>query len=113
MTRPQTLEFKTEIDQLLDIIVHSLYSDKEIFLRELVSNAVDAIGKIRFEGLSNAALLEGDDEWKIKLSVEAEAGTLTISDNGIGMSAESIVETLGTIARSGTQEFRFILRNRR
>jgi molecular chaperone HtpG len=101
----QTLPFKTELKQLLDIIVHSLYSEREIFLRELVSNACDAIDKARFEALTDTELLEGDDRWKIRLAVDHEAGTLTVSDNGVGMSEATITEDLGTIARSGTQEF--------
>lgn len=101
----ERLQFKTELKQLLDIITHSLYSNKEVFLRELISNACDAIDKIRFNALANADLLEGDSGWKIKLIPDEQAGTLTVSDNGIGMSRETIVEDLGTIARSGTQEF--------
>jgi molecular chaperone HtpG len=100
------MEFKTELKQLMDIIVHSLYSHKEVFLRELVSNACDAIDKARFEALTRPELLEnGGGDWKIKLAADKAAGTLTVSDNGIGMSREAIVENLGTIARSGTQEF--------
>ena len=105
MTSKQTLKFKTELTQLLDIIVHSLYSRKEIFLRELISNACDAIDKLRFESLRDDSLLEGDAQWKIQLVPDAEAGTLTVRDNGMGMSRESIVQDLGTIARSGTQAF--------
>ena len=102
---PQKMEFKTELKQLLDLIIHSLYTKKEIFLRELVSNAADAIDKVRFEALSNPALLEGNSDWKIKLIPDSAAGTLTISDNGIGMSRETIVDNLGTIAKSGTRAF--------
>src|SRR3954452_1455544 len=102
---PQRMEFKTELKQLLDLIIHSLYTKKEIFLRELVSNAADAIDKLRFEGLKNPDLLEGDSDWRIRLIPDEKAGTLTINDNGIGMSRESIVENLGTIARSGTRAF--------
>src|SRR3954466_9259830 len=94
---PQRMEFKTELKQLLDLIIHSLYTKKEIFVRELVSNAADAIDKLRFEGLKNPDLLEGDTDWKIRLIPDEKAGTLTISDNGVGMSRESIVENLGTI----------------
>ena len=97
--------FKTELKQLLDIIIHSLYSNKDIFLRELISNACDAIDKIRFESLTNQELLAGDADWKIKITPDEQDHTLTISDNGVGMSRESIVEDLGTIARSGTQAF--------
>src|ERR1019366_1930022 len=99
----QRMEFKTELKQLLDLIIHSLYTKKEIFLRELISNAADAIDKARFESLTNSSLLEGNSEWKIKLTVDEAAGTLTVSDNGIGMSRESIVDNLGTIAKSGTR----------
>jgi len=101
----ETLAFKTELKQLLHLIIHSLYSHKDIFLRELISNASDAIDTARFQSLTNQELLEGDAEWKIKLIPNQEAGTLTISDNGIGMSRATIVENLGTIARSGTREF--------
>ncbi len=102
---PETLPFKTELKQLLHLIIHSLYSHKDIFLRELISNASDAIDRARFQGLTHPEILEGNEEWKIKLTAEEAAGTLTISDNGIGMSRETIVEQLGTIARSGTREF--------
>jgi molecular chaperone HtpG len=98
-------EFKSELRQILNIITHSLYSHKEIFLRELISNASDAIDKVRFNSLQNEALLEGNRDWKIKLVADAAAGTLTISDNGVGMSRDAIVDNLGTIARSGTREF--------
>jgi molecular chaperone HtpG len=102
---PERLEFKTELKQLLDLIIHSLYTKKEIFLRELVSNAADAIDKARFEGLKHPELLDGDTNWRIKLSADKEAATLTVSDNGIGMSRETLVQDLGTIARSGTKAF--------
>jgi molecular chaperone HtpG len=101
----ETRPFKTELKQLLHIIIHSLYSHKDIFLRELISNASDAIDTVRFQSLTQGDLLEGDSEWKIKLIPDKEKGTLTISDNGIGMSPETIVEHLGTIAKSGTQAF--------
>src|SRR5436190_23916631 len=101
----EKLQFKTELKQILSIIVHSLYSHKEIFLRELISNASDAIDKLRFEMLTKEELREGGQDWKIKISRDEKAGTLTVSDNGIGMTRESIVENLGTIARSGTKEF--------
>jgi molecular chaperone HtpG len=101
----QTMQFKTELKQLLHLIIHSLYSHKDIFLRELISNASDAIDRIRFEGLTKAEWLEDNSDWKIKLIADEANLTLTISDNGIGMSRESIVEHLGTIARSGTREF--------
>jgi molecular chaperone HtpG len=103
--QPEKMEFRTELKQLLHIITHSLYSNKEIFLRELISNASDAINKIRFDSLQHEELLEGNKDWKIKVSVDKQAGTLTVSDNGIGMSRESAVENLGTIAKSGTRAF--------
>ena len=99
------LEFKTELKQLLHLITHSLYSHKEIFLRELISNASDAINKIRFDSLDHEEKLEGNKDFRIKLVPDKEKGTLTISDNGVGMNRESIVENLGTIARSGTRAF--------
>ena len=98
-------EFKSELRQILHLITHSLYSHKEIFLRELLSNASDAIDKVRFNSLENDHLLEGDRDWKIRLSADPVAGTLTISDNGIGMTREAVIENLGTIARSGTKAF--------
>jgi len=101
----KTMKFKTELEQLLHLITHSLYSHREVFLRELISNACDAIDKVRFEGLNNPDLLDGQDDWKISLRADKEAKTLTISDNGIGMSRDQVVENLGTIAHSGTQAF--------
>ena len=101
----KTMEFKTELSQLLHLITHSLYSHREVFLRELISNACDAIDKIRFEALTDAELLDGDNDWKITLSVDKDAKTLTVADNGIGMNEESLVENLGTIAHSGTKAF--------
>jgi molecular chaperone HtpG len=101
----ETLSFQAEVSKLLDIVVHSLYSDRQIFLRELISNASDACDKLRYEGLTQPALLEGDGEFKISLSVDREAGTLTIADNGIGMNRQDLIDNLGTIARSGTQAF--------
>jgi molecular chaperone HtpG len=101
----ETLQFKTELKQLLHIIVHSLYSHKDIFLRELISNASDAIDTCRFQSLTRPELLEGNADWKIKIQADEQNGTLTVSDNGIGMSRETIVENLGTIAKSGTQAF--------
>jgi len=98
-------EFKSELKQILNIITHSLYSHKEIFLRELLSNASDAIDKIRFNSLQNEALLGEDRDWKIRITAEQAAGTLTVSDNGVGMTRDAIIEHLGTIARSGTREF--------
>ncbi len=100
-----TKKFETEVQQLLDLVIHSLYSNKDIFLRELISNASDAIDKIRYEAHSNEALLEGNADWKIKLVPDKAAGTLTISDNGIGMTLDEVAENIGTIARSGTRAF--------
>jgi molecular chaperone HtpG len=101
----ETLQFKTELKQLLHLIVHSLYSHKEIFLRELISNASDAIDTVRFQSLTRPELLEGNDDWKIRIIPDEKAGTLTISDNGIGLSMAEAVENLGTVARSGTRAF--------
>jgi molecular chaperone HtpG len=101
----ETMPFRTELKQILNIIIHSLYSHEDIFLRELISNASDAIDTIRFQSLTNADLLEGNADWKIKILPDEQAGTLTISDNGVGMSLATIVENLGTIAKSGTQAF--------
>jgi molecular chaperone HtpG len=98
-------KFETEVQQLLDLVIHSLYSNKEIFLRELISNASDAIDKIRFESHSNMELLEGNADWKIKLHADKEAGTLTVTDNGIGMSMDEVADNIGTIAKSGTRNF--------
>lgn len=101
----EKLSFQAEVKQLLDIVVHSLYSNKEIFLRELISNASDAIDKLRFEALSDPALFEKDADLNIKISFDTDAKTITISDNGIGMSRDEIVANLGTIAKSGTRDF--------
>jgi molecular chaperone HtpG len=101
----QTLGFQTEVKQLLRLMIHSLYSNKEIFLRELISNASDAADKLRFQALAEPALLEGDAELAIRIEHDSERGTLTVADNGIGMSREDVVSQLGTIARSGTAEF--------
>ncbi len=98
-------EFRAELKQLLNIITHSLYSNPEIFLRELISNASDAINRLKFDALSHEHLLEDDKVWKIKLTADPTAGTLTISDNGIGLTRDSAVENLGTIAHSGTRAF--------
>ncbi len=103
--QPEKLHFQAEVTQLLDIVVHSLYSNKEIFLRELISNASDASDKLRFEALSDPALYETDAELKIQVSFDEKARTITISDNGIGMSRDEVVENLGTIAKSGTRDF--------
>ncbi|WP_043200048.1 molecular chaperone HtpG [Pseudomonas putida] len=104
-TQKETLGFQTEVKQLLHLMIHSLYSNKEIFLRELISNASDAVDKLRFEALAKPELLEGGDELKIRLSFDKDAGTVTLEDNGIGMSREDVIAHLGTIAKSGTADF--------
>jgi molecular chaperone HtpG len=104
-TQKQTLGFQTEVKQLLQLMIHSLYSNKEIFLRELISNAADASDKLRFEALTQPALLENDGDLRIRVSFDADAHTLTIDDNGIGMSREDAITHLGTIAKSGTGDF--------
>ncbi|MBA3023085.1 MAG: molecular chaperone HtpG, partial [Gammaproteobacteria bacterium] len=101
----ETMGFQTEVKQLLQLMIHSLYSNREIFLRELVSNASDACDKLRFEGLHNDALFENDSELAIRIGYDKEARTLTISDNGIGMNRDDVINNLGTIAKSGTREF--------
>jgi molecular chaperone HtpG len=101
----ETHGFQTEVKQLLQLMIHSLYSNKEIFLRELVSNAADAADKLRFKALSNDSLYEGDGDLHVKLSINKDAGTITIADNGIGMNKVDVIEHLGTIAKSGTKEF--------
>jgi len=104
-TKQETLGFQTEVKQLLQLMIHSLYSNKEIFLRELISNASDAEDKLRFEALSNNDLYEDDGDLKIRLAFDEEAKTVTLSDNGIGMSRQDVVDHLGTIAKSGTADF--------
>ena len=104
-TKQETLGFQTEVKQLLQLMIHSLYSNKEIFLRELISNASDAAEKLRFEALSNADLYENDGELRIRVSADEENNTITIEDNGIGMSRDEVIEHLGTIAKSGTASF--------
>lgn len=101
----QTLGFETEVKQLLQLMIHSLYSNKEIFLRELISNASDACDKLRFEAVANPSLYENDAELKIRISFDADKKTLTIIDNGIGMNRAEVIQNLGTIAKSGTKEF--------
>ncbi|HKU16875.1 MAG TPA: molecular chaperone HtpG [Steroidobacteraceae bacterium] len=103
--QPQTMGFQAEVKQLLKLMIHSLYSHKEIFLRELISNASDALDKLRFEALARPELLEGGGELAVTIDVDPAARTITIADNGIGMSREEAVEHLGTIAKSGTAEF--------
>ncbi len=105
VSEKQTLGFQAEVKQLLQLMIHSLYSNKEIFLRELISNASDAADKLRFEAINNGALFENDSELKIKVGFDKDARTISISDNGIGMSREEAIEHLGTIAKSGTKEF--------
>ena len=105
ITRKETLGFQAEVKQLLQLMIHSLYSNKEIFLRELISNASDACDKLRFEAMSQPALLEGHSELGIAVSFDKDARTITVSDNGIGMSRVDAIEHLGTIAKSGTREF--------
>ena len=101
----ETLGFQTEVSQLLKLMIHSLYSNKEIFVRELISNASDASDKLRFEALTDKSLFGDDPDLKINLTVDKEARTLTISDNGIGMSRDEVIQNIGTIAKSGTKEF--------
>jgi molecular chaperone HtpG len=101
----ETLGFQAEVKQLMQLMIHSLYSNKDIFLRELISNASDAADKLRFEALSDPALFENDSELKIRVAFDREARTLTISDNGIGMNRQEVIEHIGTIAKSGTREF--------
>jgi molecular chaperone HtpG len=101
----ETLGFQAEVKQLLQLMIHSLYSNKEIFLRELISNASDAADKLRFEALANNALYEGDSELRIRVAFDKTARTVTITDNGIGMSRQEVIDNIGTIAKSGTREF--------
>ncbi|TCK62650.1 molecular chaperone HtpG [Seleniivibrio woodruffii] len=108
----ERMQFKTEVNKLLELMIHSLYSHKEIFLRELISNASDAIDKLRFEALTNDALLEGDADYKIKISADKDKNTLTVTDNGIGMTKDEAVKALGTIAHSGTKEFMQLIENK-
>ena len=103
--KKETLNFEAEVNQLLHLMVHSLYSNKEIFLRELVSNASDACDKLRFEALSNDKLMEQDSELAIQIEFDEKARTITVRDNGIGMSRDEVVEHIGTIAKSGTADF--------
>ena len=101
----ETRGFETEVNQLLDLMIHSLYSNKDIFLRELISNASDACDKLRFTAVSDASLYEEDIELKVKISYDKEARTITINDNGIGMTRDEVIDHIGTIAKSGTQSF--------
>lgn len=105
MQGQETRGFQSEVKQLLHLMIHSLYSNKEIFLRELISNASDAADKLRFKALSNASLYEGDGELRVRISFDKEARTLTLDDNGIGMTRDEVIDNLGTIAKSGTKAF--------
>ena len=105
VSEKQTLGFQAEVKQLLHLMIHSLYSNKEIFLRELVSNASDAADKLRFEAINNASLYEDDPDLQIRIDFDKDARTITIADNGIGMSRDEAIEHLGTIAKSGTKQF--------
>ncbi len=102
--RARSYQFKAETRQLLDIVIHSLYSSKEIFLRELISNASDACDRLRFEALTEPGLMDGAETLEIRLEADPEARTLTVSDNGVGMSREEVMANIGTIAKSGTRE---------
>ena len=101
----ETLKFQTEVRQLLQLMIHSLYSNKEIFLRELISNASDAADKLRFEALATPALLKDNPDLQIKVTFNAGDNMLSVTDNGIGMSRDELIENMGTIAKSGTAEF--------
>ena len=101
----EQMQFRAEVSRLLDIVVHSLYSDKEVFLRELISNASDACDKLRYEALTQPELLDKEPDFKITVVVDKKARTITVADNGIGMTRDELVENLGTIARSGTSAF--------
>ena len=104
-TQSETREFQAEVQQLLNLMIHSVYSNREVFLRELISNASDAIDKLRFEALQDESLYEGDPELKVRVEHDPEQRTITVTDNGIGMSREDVIESLGTIAHSGTRRF--------
>ncbi len=104
-SQTESLSFQTEVQQILHLMIHSLYSDKEIFLRELISNASDACDKLRFESLTDENLLETGDELAVHVSIDKDARTVTVSDNGIGMTRDEVIENIGTIARSGTKQF--------
>src|SRR5947207_13824779 len=104
-TTRETLGFQAEVKQLLDLMIHSLYSNKEIFLRELISNASDAADKLRFEALADNALYASDAELKVRIVLDKAARTITVSDNGVGMSRDEVVQNIGTFAKSGTRQF--------
>src|SRR5262245_14708579 len=101
----ERFSFQAEVVQLLDLMVHSLYSNKEIFLRELISNASDAIDRLRFEAFTHPELHKDDDPLQIRVGYDKDARTITVSDNGIGMSRQEVMDNIGTIAKSGTREF--------
>ena len=103
--KKETRGFQSEVKQLLDLVIHSLYSNKEVFLRELISNASDAADKLRFAALSSDGLYEQEPDLKIEVDFSESQGSITVRDNGIGMSYDEVVENLGTIAKSGTKEF--------
>ena len=105
MKGQETRGFQSEVKQLLHLMIHSLYSNKEIFLRELISNASDAADKLRFRALSNPDLYEGDGELRVRVSFDKDKRTLTVSDNGVGMTRDEVIDHLGTIAKSGTKSF--------
>ena len=105
VSAPETHAFEADVSKLLHMMVHSVYSDKDVFLRELISNAADACEKLRYEAISDPALFGDDPQPRITLALDKEAGTIVVEDNGIGMSAADMGETLGTIARSGTRAF--------
>ena len=104
-TKKESLGFQTEVQQLLDLMIHSLYSNQEIFLRELISNASDAADRLRFEGLQDDSLFEDDPELDIRVEYNKTQKTITVLDNGIGMSRQEVVDNLGTIAKSGSRQF--------
>src|SRR5262245_47047179 len=106
MNRVEEFQFQAETKQVLDLVINSLYTNKEVFLRELISNASDALDRLRFEALTNPELLNGADKYEIRLESDTQARTLSISDTGIGMSREEVIANIGTIAKSGTRELR-------
>src|SRR3954466_2397468 len=101
----ETLGFQAEVKQLLHLMIHSLYGNKEIFLRELVSNASDACDKLRFESVANPSIVHDDPELRIRVAYDPQARTITVSDNGVGLSRQEVIDHIGTIAKSGTREF--------
>src|SRR5215211_6677232 len=102
---PEAHAFQAEVSKLLDLMVHSVYSEREVFLRELISNAADACDKLRYEAIAHPELLEGDSALKITIAADKKAKTIAVTDNGIGMSRQELIDNLGTIAKSGTQAF--------